>query len=581
MSSLTTDGTGSLNLPLTLDGLNSLNSTISDSALLVDGSNKMNASLNLGSNRLVNVASGIAGSDGVNVTQLSSYLPLTGTTSALNMNNKKITNTAVGTVSTDVATLQNVSNSIAGINTFLRLDGSSVMAADMDLGNHWVWGSPTGTPPDPSNLISLQFSQDQLNAALSTVLSKGGGTMTGGISMGNNSITNLAPAVNNTDAASWIDVKARTALYLPVTGGTLTGGLAVQGIINATGSLSNFQALSATSATLTGPINMNTSKITNLGNGTLSTDAAAYGQVTSAVGNCLALTGGTLTGSVAMSSNKITGLQNGTLSTDAATYGQVTSAVATCLPLSGGSVSGVVTMGANINMGSHKVTQLLDGTNPQDAAAFGQIAAATSAYFPLAGGIITGNLQVNGTVNTSNINVNGNWVQGCNLGTPPSQDTLVSKQYLDARVGACLALSGGTLSGNLNTTTISPSYSSTFVNQMSLLGGSYAASGTPVTVTTAATQLQNMGLVTQGQYLLIITISCGPNASAGYYTPTFSATGATLMSNTYSFPNSTTYTGATFVAIYTANASNLLTISLTTSAGSTSARANLIFLRIA
>ncbi len=581
MSSLTTDGTGSLNLPLTLDGLNSLDSTISDSALLVDGSNKMNASLNLGSNRLVNVASGIAGSDGVNVTQLSSYLPLTGTTSALNMNNKKITNTAVGTVSTDVATLQNVSNSIAAINTFLRLDGSSVMAADMDLGNHWVWGSPTGTPPDPSNLISLQFSQDQLNAALSTVLSKGGGTMTGGISMGNNSITNLAPAVSNTDAASWIDVKARTALYLPVTGGTLTGGLAVQGIINATGSLSNFQALSATSATLTGQINMNTSKITNLGNGTASTDAAAYGQVTSAVATCLQLTGGTMTGPVAMSSNKITGLQNGTLSTDAAAYGQVTSAVATCLPLSGGSVSGVVTMGANINMGSHKVTQLLDGTNAQDAAAFGQIAAATSAYFPLAGGIITGNLQVNGTVNTSNININGNWVQGCNLGTPPSQDTLVSKQYLDAKVGTYLPLSGGTLTGNLNTTTISPSYSSTFVNQMSFLGGTYAVSGTPVTVGTTATQLQNMGLATQGQYLLIITISCGPNASAGYYSPTFSATGATLTSNTYSFQNSTTYTGATFIAVYTANASNLLTISLTTSAGSASARANLIFLRIA
>jgi hypothetical protein len=124
----------------------------------------------------------------------------------------------------------------------------------------------------------------------------------------------------------------------------------------------------------------------------------------------LALTGGTMTGAIAMSSNKITGLANGTVATDAAAFGQIPSVpvASSTLPLmdgtaaigvgttwaradhvhpsdtsrlalSGGTMSGVIAMGAN------KITGIANGSAAQDAAAFGQIPLASSTT-PLADG---------------------------------------------------------------------------------------------------------------------------------------------------------------------------------------------------
>ncbi len=124
----------------------------------------------------------------------------------------------------------------------------------------------------------------------------------------------------------------------------------------------------------------------------------------------VALTGGTMTGAIAMSSNKITGLANGTVATDAAAFGQIPSVpvASSTLPLmdgtaaigvgttwaradhvhpsdtsrlalSGGTMSGVIAMGAN------KITGIANGSAAQDAAAFGQIPLASSTT-PLADG---------------------------------------------------------------------------------------------------------------------------------------------------------------------------------------------------
>lgn len=76
--------------------------------------------------------------------------------------------------------------------------------------------------------------------------------------------------------------------------------------------------------TMSGALAMGSNKITGLANGTLSTDAAAFGQIATATASYLPLAGGTMSGALAMGSQKITGLANGVAATDAATVGQLT-----------------------------------------------------------------------------------------------------------------------------------------------------------------------------------------------------------------------------------------------------------------
>lgn len=76
-----------------------------------------------------------------------------------------------------------------------------------------------------------------------------------------------------------------------------------------------------------------------------------------------------MSGNLQLGANKITGLANGTLSTDACTYGQLSAYAgiwnnlsANYLALGGGTMSGILNMGAN------QITNLADPTAAQDAA---------------------------------------------------------------------------------------------------------------------------------------------------------------------------------------------------------------------
>lgn len=83
-----------------------------------------------------------------------------------------------------------------------------------------------------------------VNNSIATKLSLSGGTMTGTISMGSNSITDLAAPVSANDAARKIYVDSADALKLNLSGGTMSGA-----------------------------IDMGTSKITNLGSPSVASDA--------------------------------------------------------------------------------------------------------------------------------------------------------------------------------------------------------------------------------------------------------------------------------------------------------------------
>lgn len=112
-------------------------------------------------------------------------------------------------------------------------------------------------------------------------------------------------------------------------------------------------ALPLSGGTMTGEINMDGNKITNLPAPTADLDAVtkAYldNAVATAVADYLAKTGGTMTGVINMGGNKITSLATPTASTDAATKNYVDNAVPSSdyLPLSGGTMTGNINMGGN------------------------------------------------------------------------------------------------------------------------------------------------------------------------------------------------------------------------------------------
>lgn len=74
---------------------------------------------------------------------------------------------------------------------------------------------------------------------------------------------------------------------------------------------------------MTGNLNMNNNKITNVTNGSNSKDAVNYSQLQTK----LSTSGGTMTGPINMGNNKITNIANGTANTDVANVGQMNTAI--------------------------------------------------------------------------------------------------------------------------------------------------------------------------------------------------------------------------------------------------------------
>tara|TARA_B100000131_G_scaffold31479_2_gene29356 strand:- start:1685 stop:3157 length:1473 start_codon:yes stop_codon:yes gene_type:complete len=281
-----------------------------------------------------------------------------------------------------------------------------------------------------SGTVTLNGQLVNANAALT------GGSIDG-IIIGN---TTAAAITGTTVTASTGFVGGLTGNVVGNLQGNVTG--AVTG--NVQGDLTgNVTASSGTTTlhnlSLTGTVDFNTARLTDIGTPTAATDAVTkqyaddlitnlidgapaaldtlnelaaamaddasfHTTVTNSIATKLPLAGGTMSGAIAMGTAKITGLGDPTSAQDAATKTYVDTQVGGGLPTTGGTMTGAIAMSTN------KITGMGDPTAAQDAATKtyvdGILGSATSAATSAAAALVSQNAAATSATNSATSETN-------------------------------------------------------------------------------------------------------------------------------------------------------------------------------
>jgi len=376
-------GTSSLEFKdLYIDGTANIDSLVADTAD-INGGTIDNATIGAGTaaagtftNLTVNSAATIASAD-INAGTIdgaviggSSAQAITGTTITASTGfvgglTGNVTGNLTGNVTGNVA--GNVTGDLTG-----NVTASSGTSTFNNVTINGGLDMNAGTSATITNLTSPTNTGDAatkgyVDTADALKLNLSGGTMSGNIAMGTNKVTGLGTPTDTADAATKGYVDTQVSNLVDSAPGALdtlnelAAALGDDASFSTTVTNSLAGKLSLTGGTMTGAIAMGTSKITGLGDPTLAQDAATKTYVDTADATKLALAGGTMTGAIAMGTNKITGLGDPTANQDAATKVYVDTQRDTRLATAGGTMSGAIAMGTN------KITGMGDPTNAQDA----------------------------------------------------------------------------------------------------------------------------------------------------------------------------------------------------------------------
>ena len=254
------------------------------SVMLLDGSQGMTGAIDMNSNKITELAAGTASTDAVNKSQVMLVDGSHTMSQPLPMNWKQITELAPATSFGDAVRKSQLDDK-SDITSVMLLDGSQGMTGVIDMNSNKITELATGTAGTDA------VNKSQLDTALDGVLLlDGSNTMTSSIDMGTNRVRKVATPISFDDAANKSYVDTELGNKADTTSVMLLDG----------------------SQGMTGAIDMNSNKITELTAGTSSTDAVNKSQV-------MLLNGSqSMSAAMNMNSNKITGLATPTISTDAA-----------------------------------------------------------------------------------------------------------------------------------------------------------------------------------------------------------------------------------------------------------------------
>ena len=191
-------------------------------------------------------------------------------------------------------------------------------------------------------------------------------------------------------------------------GGTHTGPVVgdLQGNVTASSGTTSLHNLS-----LTGTVDFNTARLTDIGTPLNATDAVTKLYADNLITNLIDGAPAALD-----TLNELAAA----MADDATFHTTVTNSIATKLPLAGGALSG------NLAMGTNKITGLADPTSAQDAATRSFVLAQAGAGLPTSGGTMTGDIAMS-----------TNKITG--LGDPTSAQDASSKAYTDSILGSSTA----------------------------------------------------------------------------------------------------------------------------------------------
>jgi hypothetical protein len=205
----------------------------------IDGSSAMTSTLNVNSNKIINVANGTISSDGVNKSQLDLKLNLTGgvLSSDLDMGGNKIVDVAPGTAATDAInktqfdtkfdTLGGTLDGPLDMNTYNITD-----CANLSVVNIIPTTAGTSTIKMASALLEVESTAVVVDS-VSTVDIKINGNSKIGLStaleidMNTNKLINVVDPTAGQDVSTKNYTDIKDALKLDTAGGTMTGNIAM------------------------------------------------------------------------------------------------------------------------------------------------------------------------------------------------------------------------------------------------------------------------------------------------------------------------------------------------------------------
>ena len=313
-------------------------------------------------------------------------------------------------------------------------------------------------------------------------LDKAGGTMSGDITMGGNTVTGLGTPSAGSDAVSKSYTDTADALKLDLSGGTMSGAISM-----GNSKITGLGTPSADSDAATkGFVDSSIANVIDAAPGALDTLnelAAALGDdadfsttITNSIATKLPLAGGTMTGDVTLGSNKATSTATPATDDTLTRKGYVDDQDATKLDLAGGTMTGDITLGANA------ATSTANPTTADELSRKGYVDTQDALKLNLSGGTMSGAIAMG----TSKVT---------GLGDPTANQDAATKVYTDTQDATKLSLSGGTMTGAIDmgankvTTTYTPTDSSDLTTKTyvdSILSSSTAAATSAAAAATSA-----------------------------------------------------------------------------------------------